>query len=337
MDINELLIHEKYMSRCIEIAKKNSSKYYPNPSVGALIVKNDVIISEGVTSDYGSNHAEINAINSVTELKDLIDSTLYVTLEPCSHYGKTPPCIVSIYKSKIKNVIIGTLDNSPKVNGKGISYLKQKNLNVITGILENECKKLHKNFLHFNSQKRPYIILKWAETKNKFIAPLKKTNKEPFLISCSESRQLVHKWRSEEHSIMVGYNTVKNDDPQLTVRFIKGNNPIRIVLDDKKVLNSTYKVFNNDSKTFIINNYLKQNNPSKFICEELYKNKIQSVIIEGGKKTLDIFIKSNCWDEARIFESNGELKEGIISPELKGELKNTVKIGRDYLKIFNPF
>jgi diaminohydroxyphosphoribosylaminopyrimidine deaminase/5-amino-6-(5-phosphoribosylamino)uracil reductase len=136
---------------------------------------------------------------------------------------------------------------------------------------------------------------------------------------------------------MVGYNTVKNDDPQLTVRFIKGNNPIRIVLDDKKVLNSTYKVFNNDSKTFIINNYLKQNNPSKFICEELYKNKIQSVIIEGGKKTLDIFIKSNCWDEARIFESNGELKEGIISPELKGELKNTVKIGRDYLKIFNPF
>ena len=337
MDINELSIHEKYMSRCIEIAKKNSSKYYPNPSVGALIVKNDMIIAEGVTSDYGCNHAEVNAINSIKDPSDLIESTLYVTLEPCSHFGKTPPCVLLIHKSKIKNVVIGTLDNSSKVNGKGVSFLKEREINVITGILEKECKKLHRNFLHFNSKNRPYIILKWARTKDNFIAPLKKKNAKPFLISSLESRQLVHKWRSEEHSIMVGFNTIISDNPHLDARYIKGNNPVRIILDDKQELKSNYHVFNNESNTLVISKFLKNKNPSSYICNELHKNNIQSVIVEGGRKTLDLFIKNDCWDEARIFESNQRLDNGIKGPEFTGRLKKRIKIGNDYLKFFKPF
>ena len=325
------------MSRCIEIAKKNSSKYYPNPSVGALIVKNDMIIAEGVTSDYGCNHAEVNAINSIKDPTDLIQSTLYVTLEPCSHFGKTPPCVSLIHKSKIKNVIIGTLDNSSKVNGKGVSFLKEREINVITGVLENECKELHRNFLHFNSKKRPYIILKWAITKDNFIAPLKKKNAKPFLISSLESRQLVHKWRSEEHAIMVGFNTIISDNPHLDTRYINGNNPVRIILDDKQELKSNYHVFNNKSNTLVISKFLKNKNPSSFICNELHKNNIQSVIVEGGRKTLDLFIKNDCWDEARIFESNQRLDNGIKGPEFTGRLKKRIKIGNDYLKFFKPF
>ncbi|MGB0486676.1 MAG: bifunctional diaminohydroxyphosphoribosylaminopyrimidine deaminase/5-amino-6-(5-phosphoribosylamino)uracil reductase RibD, partial [Flavobacteriaceae bacterium] len=162
MNENELKKHKKYMLRCIEIAKRNSSKHYPNPSVGALVLKNDIIISEGVTGDYGSNHAEVNAIKPLQNKTDLSNAILYVTLEPCSHHGKTPPCTELIYKSGIKNVIIGTLDISSKVNGKGISYLKTKGINVISGICEDKCNQLHKNFLHYNKHKRPYVILKWA-------------------------------------------------------------------------------------------------------------------------------------------------------------------------------
>ena len=336
MNENELKKHKKYMLRCIEIAKRNSSNHYPNPSVGALVLKNDIIISEGVTSDYGGNHAEVNAIKPLQNKTDLSNAILYVTLEPCSHHGKTPPCTELIYKSGIKNVIIGALDISSKVNGKGISYLKTKGINVISGVCMDKCNQLHKNFLHYNKHKRPYIILKWAKSKDQFIAPLKKDDNRPFLISSNKSRQLVHKWRSEEHSILVGYNTVIDDNPTLDVRHVNGNNPVRIVLDDKKSLKNDFNIFNDVSETISINYYLKNKNPAKFICKKLFEKNIQSVIIEGGKKTLDLFINENLWDEARVFESNTIINSGIKSPKLNGTILIEQKVGDDMLKIFKP-
>ena len=334
--MNKVEKHEKYMSRCIYLAKNNKSNYYPNPSVGCLILKNNLIISEGLTSDYGGNHAEVNAINNVKNKQDLNGSTLYVTLEPCSHYGKTPPCVELISKYKIGQVIIGTIDNSSKVNGNGIKYLEDKGIRVTFGVLEKECKNLHRNFLHFNIFKRPYIILKWAESIDKFIAPLRKSENKPFWISCIESRQLVHEWRSVEHAILIGYNTVVSDNPSLTVRHIKGKNPVRIILDDKNSLGKNYNIFNDESKTIVINNFTKKNNLTNFICEILHKHKIQSIIIEGGKKTLDLFIKNNIWDEARIFTNDFKLNNGLPSPKIKGVIKFRNKIGKDELKIIYP-
>ena len=330
--MNELEIHEMFMQRCIEIAKKNSNNYYPNPSVGALIVKNNKIISEGCTSDYGGNHAEVNAISSVKNKSDLINSTIYVTLEPCSHYGKTPPCSKLIIESGIKKAVIGCVDNSSKVNGKGISMLKNNGVDVISNVLEEDCIKLHRNFLHFNKYKKPYIILKWAKSKDQFIAPFEKKEIKSFNVSSLESRQLVHKWRSEEHAILVGYQTVKDDNPKLTTRHISGRNPLRIVLDKKKSLESSFNVFNNESKTIVIDNYLKDSPFS--ICKKLFELNVQSLIVEGGKKTLELFINNDCWDEARIFENENLLKSGIKSPSIKGILKTEKKVGKDKLKIF---
>ena len=328
--------HEKYMSRCVHLARNNKSKYYPNPSVGCLIIKNNFIISEGVTSDYGGNHAEVNTINNVENKHDLKGSTLYVTLEPCSHYGKTPPCVELISRCEISHVVIGTIDISSKVNGNGIKFLRNKGIKVTVGVLEKECKNLHRNFLHFNSHKRPYIILKWAQTFDNFIAPLKKPHIKPFWISCTESRKLVHKWRSEEHAILIGHNTVVSDNPSLTVRHVKGNNPLRIILDDKNSLDRNFNVFNDKSQTLVIDDFLKEINFEKFICQNLYENKVQSIIIEGGKKTLDLFIKNNIWDEARIFTNNLKLIDGLTSPEIEGTIKSKYKVGKDELKIIYP-
>ena len=330
--MNELEIHEMFMQRCIEIAKKNSNDYYPNPSVGALIVKNNKIISESFTSYYGGNHAEVNAISSVKNKNDLINSTIYVTLEPCSHYGKTPPCSKLIIESGIKKAVIGCVDNSSKVNGQGIMMLKNNGVDVISNILEEDCKKLHRNFLHFNNHKRPYIILKWAKSKDQFIAPNNKKKNKSFNITSLESRQLVHKWRSEEHAILIGYQTVIDDNPKLTTRHLSGRNAVRIILDEKKSLKTSFNVFNNESETIVIDNYLNQS--SFNICKKLFELNIQSVIVEGGKKTLELFINNDCWDEARIFESQDLLKDGTESPRLNGILKIEKNIGKDKLKIF---
>ena len=245
--------HEFYMSRCIEIANKAKGRTYPNPNVGCVIVHNKKIISEAYSSKYGGPHAELNAINMVENKNKLKSSTLYVTLEPCSHFGKTPPCCNLITKHKIPNVVIGTLDNSSKVNGKGTEHLKKNKTKVIVGILEKKCKALHKNFLHFNKEHKPYVILKWAQSNDNYISPKNKLKSKPFWISNVKSRQLVHKWRSEEHSILVGYNTVIEDDPVLNVRNFSGENPTRIVIDRENTLSKNHKVFNNQSKTIVIN------------------------------------------------------------------------------------
>ena len=337
--MNNKSTHEFYMSRCIEVAKKGIGTTYPNPCVGCIIVYKNTIISEAYSSKHGENHAEINAINKIKNKEKLKKSTLYVTLEPCSHFGKTPPCCIAISNHQIPKVVIGTVDNSSKVNGKGIKELEKNNIDVEFGILEKECKELHKNFLCFNKNKRPYYILKWAQSADKFISPINNSTNKPFWISSKHSRQLVHKWRSKENAILVGYNTVINDNPNLNVRDWKGKNPVRIIIDLENQLEDHYNVFNDQAKTIkITKNDIDLYSSSVFeISNFLFKKNIQSVIVEGGKKTLDQFIKNDLWDEARIFTSDKKIKKGLEAPKIKGKIILIKQIGSDKLKVLKPF
>lgn len=322
-------IHEKYIKRCIEIAKNGLGITRPNPMVGSVIVYKDHIIGEGYTSAYGGNHAEVNAIASVKDKDLLLKSTLYVTLEPCSHYGKTPPCSDLIIKHHIPNVYIGCTDASDKVSGKGIEKLKKAGIHVEVGILENECKMLHKRFLTFHQNKRPYIILKWAQTQNGFIAPKQRNEIAPVWISNSYSRQLVHKWRTEEQAILVGANTVLMDDPSLTARDWAGQNPIRLLIDKTNKLPSNLRIFSLEAKTIRITSASPQD-----ICDYLFEENITSLIVEGGLNTLKQFIKTNFWDEARVFIGPSNFEEGVPAPNLKGTLISQSEIQSDILKIY---
>ncbi|GAA0746861.1 bifunctional diaminohydroxyphosphoribosylaminopyrimidine deaminase/5-amino-6-(5-phosphoribosylamino)uracil reductase RibD [Gaetbulibacter jejuensis] len=324
--------HDYYIKRCIEIAKNGLGTTRPNPMVGCVIVHNNSIIGEGFTSPYGGNHAEVNAIASVKDKSLLEKATLYVTLEPCSHFGKTPPCSDLIIKHNIPKVVIGTIDTHSKVAGKGIEKLKNAGCNVVVGVLEDACKKHHKRFFTFHNKQRPYIILKWAETTDGFIAPLTKEEQKPVWITNTYSRQLVHKWRSEEQAILVGTNTVLQDNPSLTVRDWTGTNPIRVVLDKNETLSKAYKVFNNEAQTIVVKDTSAQS-----ICKALYDAEINSVIIEGGSKTLQLFIDSGVWDEARVFTGQTMFKEGIKAPNFTGKLISEENIKNDILRIYeNP-
>ena len=303
--------------------------------VGCVIVFENTIIAEGYTSPYGGAHAEVNAIQSVRDPKILEKSTLYVTLEPCAHFGKTPPCSDLIIAHKIPRVVIGCLDQHDKVCGKGISKLKAAGCEVIVGVLETECKIHHKRFFTYHSKKRPYIILKWAESKDGFIAPLIKSEIKPVWISSLGSRQLVHQWRAEEQAILVGANTVAQDNPSLTTREVEGPNPIRIIIDLKNTLPESSQVFNSEAKTIkLTKNEIDPNKPlAAQVSKALYLNKITSVIVEGGQKTLQAFINEGLWDEARIFSSETYLKEGIKKPQLKSIPVKETLIDSDSLKI----
>lgn len=322
-------IHEKYISRCIEIAKNGLGTTAPNPMVGCVIVHNQKIIGEGFTSPYGGAHAEVNAINSVKDKLLLKEATLYVTLEPCSHFGKTPPCSNLINEYGIKNVVIGCIDENEKVAGQGIAKLQEAGCNVTVGVLEDECKQHHKRFFTFHNKQRPYIILKWAETAYGFIAPSHKKEKQPVWITNKHSRQLVHKWRAEEQAILVGANTVLEDNPNLTTRDWEGKHPIRIVLDKNEKLSKNFNVFDDSAKTILINE-----NSTKNICSTLFKSNINSIIIEGGAKTLQLFIDSGLWDEARVFVGKSNFKKGVAAPKITGELISEEQILDDILKIY---
>tara|TARA_R110002051_G_scaffold127537_3_gene201173 strand:+ start:10725 stop:11753 length:1029 start_codon:yes stop_codon:yes gene_type:complete len=338
--------------RCIQIAENGLGITAPNPMVGAVIVYNDKIIGEGFTSTYGGSHAEVNAINSVIDKSLLKKATLYVTLEPCSHFGKTPPCADLIIKHQIPRVVVGILDPHEKVAGKGIQKLKDAGCEVIVGVLEKECRKHHKRFLTFQEKKRPYIILKWAESLDGFIAPIaQKRSKtlEPFWITNKYSRQLVHKWRSEEQAILVGTKTVLEDNPKLDVRHWKGKNPIRIIIDRELKIDTSYHVLDGSIKTIVFTaisdiskfqkktNYIQidfSKNTASQICEKLHQYEIQSIIIEGGAQTLQTFINANLWDEAFIFTGITSFKNGIKAPQFSGKLNSSVKIEQDILKTF---
>ena len=338
-------IHEKYIRRCIELAKNGLGTTYPNPMVGSVIVYNDKIIGEGCHKKAGEPHAEVNAINSVKDKSLLKKATIYVSLEPCSHFGKTPPCCDLIIKNKIPNVVIGTVDPNEKVAGNGIKKLLEAGTHVTVGILEAECNKLNKRFFTFHEKKRPYIILKWAESQDGFIAPLEKLEKKPVWITNRYSRQLVHKWRSEEQAILVGTQTVIDDNPKLDLRDWTGNNPIRVVLDQNNRASNDSQIFDGQTKTIVFSKlkspFEKENiifevidferNIATQIVQKLYQHQIQSVIIEGGRQTLQTFIDSNLWDEARIFIGNIKIKEGIKAPTLVKKSFEKLSIGNDEL------
>ncbi|MFE3868656.1 bifunctional diaminohydroxyphosphoribosylaminopyrimidine deaminase/5-amino-6-(5-phosphoribosylamino)uracil reductase RibD [Flavobacterium sp. LS2P90] len=337
--------HEKYIKRCIELAKNGLGTTYPNPMVGSVIVYDGKIIGEGWHKKAGEPHAEVNAINAVKDKSLLKKATIYVSLEPCSHFGKTPPCCDLIIKIGIPNVVIGTADPNEKVAGNGIKKLIEAGINVTIGILEAECNELNKRFFTFHEKKRPYIILKWAETKDGFIAPLQKLEKKPVWITNQYSRQLVHKWRSEEQAILVGTQTVMDDNPKLDVRDWTGNNPIRVVLDQNNRISNEHHLFDSNVKTIVFSKLKpaveKENiifevidfeqNIALQITERLYNHQIQSVIIEGGRKTLQTFIDLNLWDEARIFIGDIQISEGIKAPTMVKRPFERLTIGGDEL------
>jgi diaminohydroxyphosphoribosylaminopyrimidine deaminase/5-amino-6-(5-phosphoribosylamino)uracil reductase len=316
------------MSRCIELAKNGLGTTYPNPMVGSVIVYDGKIIGEGWHKKAGEPHAEVNAVNSVHDKSLLKNATIYVSLEPCSHFGKTPPCCDLIIKNKIPNVVIGTVDPNIKVAGNGIKKLMEAGVHVTIGILEDECNELNKRFFTFHQKKRPYIILKWAQTQDGFIAPLEKLEKKPVWITNTHSRQLAHKWRTEEQAILVGTQTVIDDNPRLNARDWYGNNPIRLVLDQQNRIPKENEVFDNQTKTIVFSNskstISKENttfevidfkqNIAPQIVDSLYKHNIQSVIIEGGLQTLQTFIDANLWDEARVFTGQITFGKGTKAP-----------------------
>ena len=330
--------NEQYMNRCIQLAKLGAGNVAPNPMVGAVLEFDNKIIGEGYHQKYGEAHAEVNCINSVQEEKKFIieKSTLYVSLEPCSHHGKTPPCVDIIIKNKIKKVVIGCIDVYKEVAGKGIQKLKDAGIEVIVGILEKDCIDLNKRFFTFHQKFRPYVILKWAQSVNRKIAgtlpllnPGEETHKRIY-ISNSYTNRLVHKWRSEEAAILVGTRTVMQDDPLLTTRLWAGRNPTRIVIDKELQLSPALKAFNNEATTIIYNSkkdsigenvvYIKLENENflEQLLDSLFEMNMQSVLVEGGAKTLQSFIDNGLWDEARVITNeNLFIENGIAAPQLK--------------------
>lgn len=331
----------------MQIAKNGIGTTRPNPSVGAVIVYQNKIIGEGFTSPHGENHAEVNAINAVENKSLLKEATIFVTLEPCSHFGKTPPCADLIVKHQLKQVIIGCLDSNSLVAGKGVSHLENAGINVIVGVLETECRMHHKRFFKVQENKRPYIILKWAETKDGFVAPIAKNEIKPIFISNTYSQQLVHKLRSAEHAILVGTKTVLADNPKLNIRSWSGENPIRVVLDNTLRIPKNSNILDGSTKTIIITSAKDKNivssknlifeeidfskNIAKQVCEVLSKYQIQSLIVEGGTQTLQTFIDEKLWDEAMVFVGNTSFVKGVKSPIITKEFKEEF-IESDVLK-----
>ena len=347
----DVKIHEKYLKRCIELAKNGLGTTYPNPLVGSVIVYENQIIGEGWHKKAGEPHAEVNAIHSVKDKSLLSKATIYVSLEPCSHFGKTPPCSDLIIANKIPNVVIGTIDPNEKVAGKGIQKLILAGHNVTIGVLDEACLELNKRFFTFHQKKRPYIILKWAETVDGFVAPLSKDEQKPVWITNPYSRQLVHQWRTEEQAILVGTQTVLDDNPSLNVRDWEGNHPIKIILDRQNRLPEELAVFNSNNKTIILSGkkriFQNENchsevinfseNLAQEICTALFQHNIQSVIIEGGARTLQTFIDANLWDEARVFRGKTSFIEGTKAPILSGKLMEKETILDDELLIFKNY
>jgi diaminohydroxyphosphoribosylaminopyrimidine deaminase/5-amino-6-(5-phosphoribosylamino)uracil reductase len=342
-------MQESYMRRCLELAALGAGTTSPNPMVGAVIVYDDQIIGEGFTSPYGGAHAEVNAIQQVLDhygdeaAAKLRQSIFYVSLEPCAHYGKTPPCANLIAKYKPKKVYIACLDPFAKVNGKGAEILKNAGIAIEIGLLEQEALWLNRRFLTRVKKNRPYVILKWAESADGYLGK----EGEQVWISNEASKQFVHKWRAEEDAILVGAKTALVDNPSLTVREWNGKNPKRILIDKLLSVPAEAAIFSDEAETIIFNalktewsghnKYIELENYDWYLPQnilyQLYLMDVQSIIIEGGAKTLSLFIEANLWDEARVFKSKRTLNGGIKAPHIKGELKEIMKISDDQLEI----
>ncbi|MCQ2253348.1 MAG: bifunctional diaminohydroxyphosphoribosylaminopyrimidine deaminase/5-amino-6-(5-phosphoribosylamino)uracil reductase RibD [Bacteroidales bacterium] len=335
---------EQYMRRCIELAMMGAGNVSTNPMVGAVVVHNGVIIGEGYHRKCGGPHAEVNAINSVRRQELLPESEIYVSLEPCAHFGKTPPCADLIIEKKIRKCYVGCLDPFSKVDGKGIQKLRAASVEVEVGILEKECQDLNRRFFTSVNLKRPYVILKWAQSLDGFIdkdfAPVRISNHQTEIIN--------HKWRSEEDAILVGTNTALRDNPSLTNRLWAGKNPVRVVIDRTLKLSNNLKIFNDEARTIVFTEVDKESSlgsvtyvrvdfdesfPST-ILKKLDEMKVQSLIVEGGAMTHKMFIDNGLWDEARIFQSCARLGNGTRAAVLYGDLVSTDNIGDNLLMVY---
>lgn len=341
---------EIFMKRCLTLAKMGAGRVLSNPMVGSVIVHRNQIISEGYHEFFGGPHAEPNAINSLNNKELLKDCTLYVNLEPCAHFGKTPPCVDLIISSKIPRLVIGTKDPNPLVSGKGIEILLKAGIKVKSGVLQKECEWLNRRFFAFHGEKRTYVILKWAQSVDGFVDIIRnpETPVGPNWITNEPARQLVHKWRSMEMAIMTGTNTILFDNPRLDVREWPGRNPVRVILDKSLRLPEECFVFDKSVPTIVFTE--KEKNPEENlefykiefdektpvkILEILYKKGIQSVFVEGGAKLLQSFINLNLWDEARIFFGKNKFYEGIPAPVLKNyKMTEKNNIGHSNYKLF---
>ncbi|XOD67110.1 MAG: bifunctional diaminohydroxyphosphoribosylaminopyrimidine deaminase/5-amino-6-(5-phosphoribosylamino)uracil reductase RibD [Flavobacteriales bacterium Tduv] len=344
--------HDIFMQRALQLAENGRGHTMPNPMVGCVIVRNGSIIAEGWHYKSGAPHAEVHAIHAVKDSSLLCKATLYVTLEPCTHHGKTPPCIDLILKKKIPRVIIGIQDPYSKVNGLGIQRLKEAGVEVIENILKTACYALNRRFFTFHQKHRPYILLKWAQSLDGFIdiSRDENTSNTPFWISNIYSRQLTHKWRTEEASILTGTRTVLDNNPQLNARDWHGKNPIRIILDRQLSIPESYAIYDNKQPTLIFTEKEKKSdrenvtfipmnfdrNLLKNLIDQLYKRNIQSIIVEGGKQTLEEFIQKGLWDEARIFTGEILLYKGLKAPKIKEKIHSKTKIDTDTLLTLTP-
>ncbi len=347
--------HQKFMQRCLQLARNGLGRTYPNPMVGSVVVHEGKIIGEGWHHKAGEPHAEVNAIRAVKNRELLNKATIYVSLEPCSHYGKTPPCSNLIIDSGIRNVVIGTVDPFSEVAGKGIKILMHAGCRVTVGILEKQSREVIKRFTTFHLEKRPYIILKWAQSADGFLSPApegeEKAKREPVWISNRYSKQLVHKWRAEEQAILVGTNTAVADNPKLNTRLWQGPDPVRVVIDQHLRIPEDSCLFDGSIKTIVIcgtnvsyDERCRENlvfEKTDFhrglpqeICKILYQHELQSVIIEGGRKTLQSFLDAGLWDEARVIIGNVRFGNGTAAPRLSGSPFSQKQIASDQLNIF---
>jgi diaminohydroxyphosphoribosylaminopyrimidine deaminase/5-amino-6-(5-phosphoribosylamino)uracil reductase len=324
-------ISEIYMRRCLELASSAEGLTYPNPMVGAVLVYDDRIIAEGKHAFYGAPHAEPDAISKVSDPEILKKCTLYVNLEPCCHFGKTPPCTEKIISAGIPHVVVAALDTSSKVDGKGIKALNEAGIITTIGVLEGEARRLNKFFYAYHEKKRPYILLKWAQTPDGFIDSDRKTPETPPVKISNKLTQIVdHHWRSQYQAIMVGTNTIIMDNPNLTNRFWYGRNPLRVTIDRHGILNYKYNIFNDEAKSIVFtkNSTVNYGNNTEIvpyadlaqIMKTLYEKKIQSLIVEGGTALLNSFIKLGLWDEIITFTGDFLLKKGVKAPVISDEL-----------------
>jgi len=339
----------KFMRRCLELASKAEGLTYPNPMVGSVVVYDGKILGEGYHLRSGESHAEVNAINSVSDKTKLKFSTLYVNLEPCSHFGKTPPCADFIISNGIPRVVIGTIDTSEKVSGEGVTRLREAGCDVKSGILEADCRRLNRRFFIFHDKRRPYITLKWAKSADGYLDIIRSGDhkREPTWITGKPEKVLVHKWRASEQAILVGAGTVRADNPRLNVREWKGSDPLKLILSSSGSLNIGSSVNNTNKKTVVfthnstagipdvLKEMLKENISSSVqICEYLYFSGIQSLFIEGGAEVLNHFISTGLWDEARIFTGEEHFREGVKAPLINGILFSKTVFSGSLLEIY---
>ena len=330
-----------FMKRAFELAMLGRGKVAPNPLVGCVIVKNEKIIGEGFHQAYGAAHAEVNAIKNATT--EIAGATVYVTLEPCAHYGKTPPCADLLIAKKVARVVMASQDPFEAVNGAGIKRLKAAGIQVEIGCMQEEGHHVNRRFFTSTSKNRPYIILKWAQTQDHFVA---RTDFNSKWISNPLSRQLVHKWRSEEMGILVGYNTAKHDNPRLTTRDWQGSNPTRIVIDPRNELNEALHLFDGTQKTLVFTQFPKKSrknityhtlnsaDPITAILDQLHQLNIQSILVEGGTHTIEKFLSLKLWDEARIFTSPQKFSRGIQAPKMVALPHQSTQISNDTLTTY---